>query len=434
MKVVVLCGGKGTRLGLTDRPKPMVDLNGKPVLLHLVEMAKRNGFSDFVFLNGHLAEVIESFFGDGADLGVHITHVREATPLGTAGAVRAARHLLTEPFAVLYGDIFSDIDLADFARFAKAHGGTGSVFVHPNDHPMDSDLVESEDGNRIRRFLPKPHPPGRLLPNLVSGAIYILAPSAINHVPEMGASDWGSQVLPAIAASGAPLYAYLSLEYSKDIGTPERLKKVAEDMTSGRVERMSRRSLKPAIFLDRDGVLNFDEHGGVHRAEDLLLIPGVGDAVRAINKSGRPAICITNQPDLAKGLFGREDLRQVFAALDTRLAESGAYLDDALFCPHHPERGWPGEVVDLKIRCDCRKPAPGLLLQAAARHGLHLARSWMIGDRYSDIAAAHAAGARGALLRTGAAGSDSASYPEVAPDLICDSLGEAVAAILETRA
>lgn len=434
MKVVVLCGGKGTRLGLTDRPKPMVDLNGKPVLQHLVEMAKRNGFDDFVFLNGHLAEVIESYFGDGAALGVRITHVTESTPLGTAGAVREARHLLTEPFAVLYGDIFSDIDLADFAHFAKAHGGMGSVFVHPNDHPMDSDLVETTEGNRIRRFLPKPHAAGQMLPNLVSGAIYILDPSAIDHVPAIGASDWGSQVLPAIAASGAPLYAYLSLEYSKDIGTPERLQKAAEDMSSGRVERMSRRSPKPAIFLDRDGVLNVDDRGGVHRPEDLVLLPGVGEAVRVINRSGRPAICITNQPDLAKGKLGREDLRQVFAALDTHLAESGAYLDDTLFCPHHPESGWPGEVSELKVQCGCRKPAPGLILQAAKRHGLALSQSWMVGDRYSDIAAAQAAGARGALLRTGAAGSDRATYPGVVPDLICDSLSEAVTAILATPA
>ncbi len=431
MKVVVLCGGKGTRLGLTDRPKPMVDLNGKPVLHHLVDMAKRNGFSEFVFLNGHLAEVIEDYFGDGARFGVSIVHLREETPLGTAGAVRAARNLLTEPFVVLYGDIFSDIDLADFTQFALKRGGGGAVFVHPNDHPFDSDLVETTDNDRIRRFLPKPHAKGAILPNLVSGAIYVLSPSAIDHVPDSGESDWGREVLPSIVDASVPLYAYLSLEYSKDIGTPERLKKVSGDIISGRVERMSRRSPKPAIFLDRDGVLNLDENNGVHRAEDLILIDGAADAVRAINKAGLPAICITNQPDLAKGLFGPEDLRGVFAALDTRLAEAGAYLDDTFFCPHHPEKGWPGEVPELKTPCDCRKPAPGLILQAAERHGIDLARSWMIGDRFSDMAAAKAAGVRAALVQTGAAGSDRQSYPDVTPDLICRDLAEAVTKILE---
>jgi histidinol-phosphate phosphatase family protein len=434
MKVVVLCGGKGTRLGLTDRPKPMVDLMGKPVLEHLVELARRHGFEEFVFLNGHLAEVIEAHFGDGSTFGVRITHVREETPLGTAGAVRAARSLLTEPFLVLYGDIYSDIDLADFAAFARTRGGAGAVFVHPNDHPFDSDLVETEDGDRIRRFLPKPHAEGAVLPNLVSGAIYVLTPQAIDHIPAEGASDFGREVLPAMVEAGADLYAYLSLEYSKDIGTPERLKKVAGDIQSGRVERMSRRTQKPAIFLDRDGVLNFDEAGGVHRPEEMHLMPDAGEAVRAINKAGLPAICITNQPDIAKGLFTPEDLRQVFAALDTRLSEHGAYLDDAFYCPHHPDKGFAGEIAELKVRCDCRKPAPGLILQAAARHNLDLSRSWMIGDRYCDVAAAQAAGARGAMVLTGEAGSDRAKFPNITPDLIAPTLGEAVARILEQMA
>jgi len=361
---------------------------------------------------------------------VNITHVREETPLGTAGAVRAARALLEEPFVVLYGDIYSDIDLVDFVSFSKVQGGVGTVFVHPNDHPFDSDLVETTEGSRIRRFLPKPHPANSILPNLVSGAIYVLSPETLDHVPEDRASDWGRDILPAIVDSGAQVYAYLSLEYSKDIGTPERLKKVEGDIRSGRVERMSRRAPKAAIFLDRDGVLNLDENDGVHRAQDMILIPGTAEAVKAINKSGMPAICITNQPDVAKGKFSEEDLRRVFAALDTELANVGAYIDDVFYCPHHPEAGWPGEIAALKIDCACRKPKPGLILQAAARHRLDLSRSWMVGDRYSDVAAAQAAGAKGVLVMTGAAGSDASRYPRVKPDHITSNLTSAVEYIL----
>jgi mannose-1-phosphate guanylyltransferase/phosphomannomutase len=432
MKVVILNGGKGTRLGLTDKPKPMVPVAGRPLLERLVETAKAAGFVDFVFLNGHLAEVIEAYFGDGSRFGVAIEHVREAEPLGTAGAVRQAKALLSEPFIVLYGDILIDVDLAHFAEAHASSGAIGTLFVHPNDHPHDSDLVEADANGHIVRFLSKPHAAGAVLPNLVSAALYVLDPEAIDFVSPVGAADWGHDVFPSIVAAGRPLQAYRSIEYAKDIGTPERLAKGEGDLASGRVDRLSRRHFKPAIFLDRDGVLNV-EVNGVHRAEDLVLIEGVGKALRRINRAGVPAICATNQPDVAKGLMSFESLEKVFAALDTALARDAAYLDDVYYCPHHPEAGWPDEIPELKIACSCRKPGPGLLIAAAAEHRLDLAKSWMVGDRYSDVAAAQAAGARAVLVRTGHNGSDRGLYNCV-PDHIADDLDEAVSFILKVLA
>jgi mannose-1-phosphate guanylyltransferase/phosphomannomutase len=430
MKVVILNGGKGTRLGLTDRPKPMAPVAGRPLLERLLDIGKASGFHDYVFLNGHLAEIIENHFGDGAARGVHIEHVRESTPLGTAGAIRQIRDRLSEPFIVLYGDILIDVDLAHFAAYHGSKGAIGTLFVHPNDHPHDSDLVETDNDGRIRRFLSKPHDGAEILPNLVSAALYVLDPEAIDYVPDSGASDWGRDVFPAIVAAGRPLQAYRAIEYAKDIGTPDRLAKGEADLASGRVERLSRRRAKPAIFLDRDGVLNA-EIDGVHRPEDLVLLEGVGAALRTINRAGVPAICVTNQPDVAKGLLSLETLRQVFAALDTELAKSGAYLDDVYYCPHHPERGWPGEVTELKVACACRKPEPGMLVAAARDHHLDLSRSWMIGDRYADIAAARAAGARAVLIGTGHGGSDRPKY-DCDPDYIAEDLADAVSHILRT--
>ena len=428
MKVVVLAGGRGTRLGLQDRPKPMVPVSGKPLLEHLLEMAKASGMTDFVFLNGYKAEVIEEHFGNGDRFGVRIEHIRESQPLGTAGAVRAARHLLNETFVVLYGDILMNVDLAAFVNFHKAHGGIGSVFVHPNDHPQDSDLVVADATGRVESFLPKPHRPGADLPNLVSAALYVLEPRALDHVTASGPSDWGRDVLPQVVDDGERVFAYRSLEYAKDIGTPARIAQAEADLRSGRVERLGLQTSKPAIFVDRDGVLN-TEINGVHVPEQLALLDGVGQAVREANRAGIPVICVTNQPDVAKGLLTAQTVDAVHAALDTRLAETGAYLDDLLYCPHHPETGWPNEVVELKIECACRKPRPGMLLQAARSHNLDLSRSWMIGDRYADIAAAHAAGARGALVKTGHAGDDKTRFAEEA-DGVFDNLSEAFAHII----
>jgi mannose-1-phosphate guanylyltransferase/phosphomannomutase len=428
MKAVILAGGKGTRLGLVDRPKAMVPLGGVPLLERLVIAARDAGLVDIVLLTGHLAEVIEGHFGDGTALGVRITHVREAEPLGTAGAVRAARELLIEPFVVMYGDTLLDVDLGRFAAFHRERGGLGTLFVHPNDHPHDSDLLEADEDMRVRRFLPKPHAAGAILPNLVSAALYVIEPAAIDFIGE-GASDWGHDVFPRILAAGGALHAYRSVEYVKDIGTPERLAKGERDLADGKVARLSYRVAKPALFLDRDGVLNH-ERNGVHRAEDLALTPAAAVAIRAANKAGVPAICVTNQPDIAKGFMTFDALREVMAALDTQLADGGAYIDDAFVCPHHPEAGWPGEVVALKIACDCRKPLPGLLMQAAERHHLDLARSWLIGDRHVDIAAAHAAGAKAVLLRSGY-GHAEPGEGGASPDFVTDSLGRAVAHALE---
>jgi len=403
MKVVVLAGGKGTRLGLPDRPKALAPLAGRPLLDHIIETARSGGFEEFVFLTGYRGDQIAERYGDGSAWGAHITHVRETVALGTAGAVREARALLTDPFIVIYGDTLLDVDLRALADFHSRSGALGTLFVHPNDHPRDSDLLEVGAAGRITRFLSKPHRPGALLPNLVSAALYVLEPQAIEYVPEQGAADWGGDVFPSMLARGAPLAAYRSLEYIKDVGTPERLARAETDLASGRVARMSRRQLKPAIFLDRDGVINV-EIDGVYRPEDLVLSPGVGPAIQAANRAGVPVICVTNQPGLAKGFMTVSDLQAVMAALDGKLAEDGAYLDDVFVCPHHPEAGWPGEVAELKVRCTCRKPEPGMLKIAADRHGLDLAASWLIGDRVTDVMAAHAAGARAVLIGDGKGG------------------------------
>ena len=163
------------------------------------------------------------------------------------------------------------------------------------------------------------------------------------------------------------------------------------------------------------------------------MIPGAGPAVRRINRAGIPAICVTNQPEIAKGRLRVSDLEQVFAALDTHLARDGAYLDDRFFCPHHPEKGWPGEVPALKIACSCRKPEPGMLVAAAEAHGIDLSRSWMIGDRHVDARAAHAVGARAALVRTGHGGSD-LMRPGDEPDHVADDVAAAVDHILKVIA
>ena len=233
--------------------------------------------------------------------------------------------------------------------------------------------------------------------NLASAAVYYLTPEALAHVPSDAASDWGRDVFPSIVSAGGALYSYRGSEYLKDVGTPDRLARAKRALRAGLPARRSYRARQRAIFLDRDGVLN-EEIDGVYAADQLKLLESAAAGVKAINQKGLLAICVTNQPGLAKGFFDFATLADVHRRLDVMLAQEGAYLDDIYVCPHHPERGFEGEVATLKIDCECRKPQPGLLKQAAEFHNIDLVSSCIIGDRVIDIAAGAAVGAKGYLV------------------------------------
>lgn len=432
MQLVVVAGGKGTRLKdrLGDLPKPMVAIGGKPLLEHLILLAARHGIDDLLILSGYGAQFIEDYFGDGRQWGVHIRYRRESQPLGTAGAVLDALDALDPTFLLMYGDTMMNVDLT---RFAAAHPpeAAATLFVHPNDHPQDSDLVEVNTCGRIVALHPYPHPPGRYFGNLVNAALYVIRKEALRPFVQQLAGltdplDFGKHVFPALLQQGAWLQAYVSREYIKDAGTPRRLDQVEAHFRSGRIARGSLATPAPAIFLDRDGTLN-DERGFLTSPEELALLPGTAAAVRAINESGRLAVLITNQPVIARGDCSPEELRRIHDKLEWLLGESHAFLDAIYHCPHHPHSGFPGERPELKFVCSCRKPAPGLLERATNDLNIDKSQSWMIGDRASDVQAAANFGIRSVLVRTGQGRNVSA---ECRPDLVSETLDEAVRMIL----
>jgi D-glycero-D-manno-heptose 1,7-bisphosphate phosphatase len=155
-------------------------------------------------------------------------------------------------------------------------------------------------------------------------------------------------------------------------------------------------SLKPAVFLDRDGVVIEDTHY-IHSIEKVRLIPGSAEAIAALNRAGWPVAIVTNQAGVARGFFSIETLKKIHEHLAELLRGYGAKVDGVYFCPHHTA----GELAEYRRDCDCRKPKPGMLLQAAGELGIDLTRSWMIGDRISDLEAGSAVGCRTVLVRTG---------------------------------
>jgi D,D-heptose 1,7-bisphosphate phosphatase len=429
-QAVILAGGKGTRLKEVsgNLPKAMVPVLGKPLLQHLIEHFAEYGFTDIKLLISYKKEIIEDYFGDGSQYDVSIQYIAEDKPRGTAGALIDALPELDEQFLVAYGDTFFDIDLSAFWDFHQDQAGDASIFLHPNDHPYDSDLVEVDSSFQVQRIHPYPHD-AQWRQNLVNAAVYMFNKSALKGVVfVLDRPDIAKELFPLMLESKKKLYGYISTEYIKDMGTPERLFKVEKDINSGKVKSLKKQTPKMAIFLDRDGTIN-QEVSHLSSQEQFELIDGVGEAICQINVAGILAIVVTNQPVIARGELKVSELKIIHNKMDTLLGRQGAYLDRLYYCPHHTDSGFEGEIEALKFDCDCRKPKIGLFIEAKKDLNIILEKSWVIGDSTRDIFAAQNAGMKSVLVRTGHAGKDS-SY-EVTPDFVAKDLSEAVKLILK---
>ena len=411
MKVVIMAGGKGTRIQsvASDIPKPMIKIDGVPVLEHEIRNLKKQGFTDIIITISHLGNIIMDYFGDGSRFGVHIEYYNENQPLGNAGALFKIKKKLTDDFLLLNADAIFDVDFNRFVKYHKNCGGLVTLFTHPNSHPYDSGLIVADENGAVKQWLAKEDVRPLYYKNRVNAGLHVINPKIldmfgideerIGSVDEKGnliKVDLDRQLLKPLAGTGK-MFCYDSPEYVKDMGTPERFYAVVKDFKEGTVHGKNLANKQRAVFIDRDGTIN-KYVGFLTDIEDFELIDGVTDAIKKINSSGYLAIVVTNQPVVARGEVSFSELDQIHNKMETLLGKEGAYLDAIYYCPHHPHKGYEGEVEELKIDCECRKPKPGMLLKAAGDFNIDLTRSWMIGDGENDIKAGNAAGCRTILI------------------------------------
>ena len=433
MKTVIMAGGKGTRIQsvASDIPKPMIKIEGKPVLERELECLRSQGFTDIIMTVSHLREQIIDYFGDGSRFGVFIKYFEENVPLGNAGALFRLQSELIENFLLLNADSIFDIDFQRLTRYHREKGGLATLFTHPNSHPYDSGLVITGTDGAVEKWLTKEDARPEFYENRVNAGLHVLSPQVLRlaferkhpgvEMPEdfdAGMIAAGFPGVPDGAGFGTPtspekwdldrdllkplagtgqMFAYDSPEYVKDMGTPERYEAVCRDFRENIPARRNLLHQQKAVFLDRDGVIN-EEVGFCHSAEEFTLLPWAAENIRKINESGYLAIVVTNQPVIARGEMTFAELARMHQKMATELGKAGAYLDGIYFCPHHPDRGFAGEVPELKIVCSCRKPKPGMLIKAAEDFHLDLSECIMIGDSDRDIKAGKAAGCRQNIL------------------------------------
>jgi mannose-1-phosphate guanylyltransferase/phosphomannomutase len=384
---VVLAGGRGTRSADPSVAKLAQTIGEDSLMAWHLRLLEGTEIMQVLVVAGHLGEQVQQLCDSITHEALTVTVVHEEKQKGTVAALRlAAAHTDADEFLVILGDILMSFRVDAFLADWRRSGKQVAVIVHPSGHPEDSDAAfTSHDGSV--RVVPKseerPH-----IPNMSSTGLFAITREGLKTYGDQ--RDFGSSVLPKAAAQH-DLLAYVSSHYFKDTGTTDRLATARSDHDRQAFARRGTTTRRPGLFLDRDGVIN-PVQPETYTPGDYTLLPGVAAAIREANRHGIPVIVITNQPGVAKGLMTFGTHEAIRARMDRLLGEQGAFVDDYVFCPHHPDGGFEGEVEALKRACDCRKPASAMAHAAAAQHHLDLDRSVMVGDTARDQGLAEASG------------------------------------------
>ncbi len=300
MKVVIMAGGKGSRISsvYSDIPKPMICICNKPVLEHQINCLRKQGLTDIILIIGHLGSVVKEYFRDGAEFGVHVEYIEEGSPLGTAGALFYLKDKVKEDFLLINGDLLFDVDFGAFIRKHQSKGGCATIFTHANDHPYDSAVIILDENDAVVEWLNKEDKRADYK-NRVNAGLHVLSPDIFSKFGHLRKVDLDREILRPLITDGS-LFAYHSPEYVKDMGTPERYAQVDRDYKNGIVSAKNLKKPQKAVFLDRDGTIN-EYKGFITRKEDIELISGAAEAIEIINKAGYLTIVISNQPVIARG-------------------------------------------------------------------------------------------------------------------------------------
>lgn len=386
MQAIIVCGGFGSRMSNSEvrTPKVLMKLGDLTLLEHQMIRLQEAGVSKFLLLLGNGADEIKTFV---AEKKLEVEFVVEEEPLGTGGAVLNALDKIEEQFYLVYGDILFDTNIEDMFNTFEEKDCDAVFLGRASEHIFDSDVLVTDLRHKIVRLIRKPGISGFEHRNIANCGIYLFRRSIfqnyLNQFSESVKLDLESDILISSISNGLNAYVVKSNGYVRDLGTPERYHEGIDDIKNGRVHR----KLHPTVVLDRDGVIIRDT-GHLSSLKNFEILPGVIESIRNLNSIGYRVIVITNQPVIARGDATEDFVNQVHALIDIELAKHDAVITEYYICPHHPDKGYVGEVKDLKVDCNCRKPNIGLYEKANFEFPMDKEASIAIGDSLTDAEAA----------------------------------------------
>ena len=383
-QAVVLVGGLGTRLGERARlvPKPLLEVAGRPFLDYILdELSRYPTIEEILLLAGHQAGQVVDRYEGRRWRGATISVVSEPAPFGTGGALKHALSRLEGRFVLLNGDSFFDFNMLDLTVGTAASPGTVRVALK-NDHSGDRYGRVLLEGEFIKTFLPAGSQPN----GPINSGVYCVDRDVLGLIDQVPCS-LEQVIFPRLAEKGQ-LRATRYDGFFIDIGVPADFERAQSELP----ERVRR----PAVFFDRDGVLNVDK-AYVHKVDDFEWIPGAREAIKLCNDSGYLTFVVTNQAGVARGYYGTEFVEKLHHWMSRDLAQIGAHIDEFQYCPYHEE----GIVEQWRRPSDRRKPAPGMILDCLKGWPVRTESSFLIGDKPHDLQAAAAAGIQGHLFEGG---------------------------------
>ena len=396
MKIAILIGGKGSRVLKISRstPKSFLKINKDSIIDHQLKQLSKLNKKIFLISNNRISKFNNQLKDKYKSINLKI--FEESTPLGTGGCLKPLQNYKSNNYLIIMGDLIFNIDLKKFYSFHKKNRSDFTLLAHPNDHPFDSDLLEINEKNQLIKLHNKPHKKNDI-GNLSSSGIFLINKKIFKYIENNKFQDLTKDILPKLLKKKIKVYAYNTREYVKDAGTPDRINLIKKQVKTIRFINGNINKKLPAIFLDRDGVIN-KEYLNKHYQNPMEINKGAISAVKKINNNGFLSVIITNQPAIAKGIITLDKLKKDHKKLEYEFGLKGAYFDRIYFCPYHPEKGFKGEIKKFKKKSSWRKPDNGMFLQAIKDLNIDIKKSYMIGNSSADYYAAKKTGIKCLLI------------------------------------
>jgi mannose-1-phosphate guanylyltransferase/phosphomannomutase len=381
MKAIVLCGGLGTRVENIAKglPKNLLKIDSKSILEYQLECFEKCDFDEVYLIAGYGIESLEQFVRSYKGR-LQLRLIEDTEQLGTGNALKFSQEYIDDKTFLVMGDLLIDFN---FNRMLKAYHKKDHFLVchtHPTDHIFDSDSVALDNENKINEIVLK-NSPNSYKQNLALSGIFLLSSKFSQWLIDNATGDLTKDILIDLIDQNFKLESYRSADFVKDLGTEARLSNATKLINSGKFG--GHHLKRPAIFLDRDGTIN-KLNGHIKSESDLELNSYAGKGIKELNKIGFFVFVVTNQPVIARGDVDISELNRIHLHMELLLSKDEAFVDEIKYCPHHPDKGYQGENVDLKVNCTCRKPNIGLIDQLKNQYNISFIDSWVVGDTWRD--------------------------------------------------